>query len=297
MISGAVESFVLDEPHRPTSMVKSFGRAMVQPVTSARSVAWPTDRGNLYVGFSDEPAMRFRVEARDRIDAAPSFLAPDKVLAASVDGTVYCIHEGKGNILWRFSAGAPITVTPVGIGDAVYAITDRGSLFSLGANEGEERWMTGGIRGFLAGNDERIYCSDTAGNVAVIDVKTGSRLGTVVAGSLDQRFSNKQTDRIILGTSSGLLQCLHESRLHWPTVHTAMDPKRLQQAKAATPPPAGPVRAGWSCGRSVCRSWCRRPLCRTGARRSARSLCTGAGRRCPRSVCTLNTRFKVRSSK
>jgi hypothetical protein len=131
----------------------------------------------------------------------------------------------------------------------VYAITDRDSLFCVGANAGEERWMTSGIRGFLAGNDDRIYCTDSAGNIALIDVKTGSRIGTVIANGSDLRLNNQQTDRIIIGSSNGLLQCLHESRLHWPVVHAAMDPKRLQQAKAkaAAPPvaaaaaPAGPV--------------------------------------------------------
>jgi len=226
MLGGAVETYLLEEPRRPAAVYKSFGRAMVQPVTSPNSVAWPTDRGNLYVSFANQPTMRFRLEARDRINAAPSFLGPDKIFAASMDGYVYCLNEGKGNVVWRFTTGDSISRTPVGLGDAVYAITDGGTLYCIGAGDGVERWLTTGISGYLAGNDERIYCSDLAGNLAVVDVKTGSRLGSIAAGALDLKFLNTQTDRIIVGSSTGLLQCLRETRLRWPVVHAAAETKK-----------------------------------------------------------------------
>src|SRR5262249_14231771 len=54
MISGLVETFVLDDYKRPLATYKSYGRAMVQPVVSGESVAWPTDQGNLYVGLAHQ---------------------------------------------------------------------------------------------------------------------------------------------------------------------------------------------------------------------------------------------------
>ena len=42
MITGQMESFLLDDPKLPMATYKSFGRAMVQPVVARGSVAWPT---------------------------------------------------------------------------------------------------------------------------------------------------------------------------------------------------------------------------------------------------------------
>ena len=238
MIGGVMEQYQLED-HRLTPIIfKSFGRAMVQPVASANSVAWPTDRGNLYVSYANEASMRFRMEANNRISAAPSFLG-DKLFTASMDGYVYCVDEAKGSIHWRFATGDAISTTPVALGESVYAITESGTLYSIAASDGSEKWISAGIKSYLAANDERIYCADISGNIAVIDLKSGSRLATVSASRLDVKFLNQKTDRIIVGDSTGLLQCFRESRLHWPIVHEAIEPKKKAVPSLPTTPAPG----------------------------------------------------------
>jgi outer membrane protein assembly factor BamB len=236
MIGGQVETRLLEQPRHPAGLYKSFGRTMIQPVTSTNSVAWATDKGNLYVGLAHAPGIRFRMTATDAIEAAPAFLAPDKIFATSIDGYIYCIGENKGNILWRFSTGEPIAHSPIALGETVYAISSRGNMYAIDVVTAMERWITGGIDRYLAGNEKRLYCLDKRGNLTIIDAASGSRVGGIAAVPTDMAFLNRQTDRILLVSSTGLLQCLREASLPFPVVHYTIEP---QQKTTVTLPKAG----------------------------------------------------------
>jgi hypothetical protein len=213
-------------------------------------VAWPTDGGNLYVGLAREPGMRYRVQAKDAIASAPAFLPPNKVFAASLDGYLYCVSENRGNVLWRFTTGEPISHSPVALGSTVYVITDRGSMFAINADDGKERWIQGGVRSYVAGNAQRLYCLDRGGNLIILETGTGSRLGSIPVGQLDMPFINVETDRIILASSTGLVQCFREANLPWPVAHLRNEAPQssLPAVKTVTTPqPAGaapPAAAG-----------------------------------------------------
>lgn len=241
MIDGKVETFDLANPKRPVAIYKSFGRAMVQPVVSLNSVAWPTDGGNLYVGLAREAGMRYRMQAKDAINSAPAFLAPNKIFATSLDGYLYCVNEQRGNIMWRFTTGEPISHSPIALGNAAYAITERGNMFAINATDGKEIWVQSGIRGYVAGNDRRLYCLDLGGNLTILETATGSKLGTISLGQIDMPFLNVETDRIILASSTGLVQCFRESSRPWPVVHfrtEASQPAIPPVKNVTAPPPA-----------------------------------------------------------
>src|SRR5262245_4341988 len=224
MVSGQVESLLLDRPKQPAAIYKSFGRTVLQPVVSSNSVAWTTELGNLYVALGHAPGMRFRMKATDAINSSAAFLAPDKVFVNSIDGYIYCVGESKGNILWRFSTGEPLSHTPITLGNTVYTISERGNLFAIDVETATERWVAGGMSDYLAGNEKRLYCLDVRGNLAILDTASGTRVGTVPSVPADMPFLNPQTDRIFLVSSTGLLQCLHEVNLPWPLVHYQIEP-------------------------------------------------------------------------
>ena len=237
MINGSMETYVVDNPRRPR-VFRAFGRTVVQPVASGESVAWPTDQGKLYVGHARGGTLKYRVEARDSMVSAPTFMLPDKIIATSLDGYVYCIEENLGQILWRFTTGDPISQSPLVVGEQVYAVTEAGELYAISATDGSELWLTTGIRRLLAGNPERIYVADMTGNLVIIDAKSGARLGNVATTGLDLKFTNVLTDRLLLGTRTGLVQCIREHGLVYPVAH------QLQPAPATQPaaqPKAGPA--------------------------------------------------------
>jgi len=246
MLNGAMETYLIDQPKRPAAVFRSFGRAMTQPVVSPTSVAWPTDRGNLYVGNANVPDMRFRLEAKDSIDAAPAFLSPSLVFATSRDGYVYCFSETRGTIHWRFTTGEPISQSPVALEDTVYVISDRGNLYAINIEDATERWLVGGMRHYLAGTSQRLYCIDTEGNFVILDRATGGLVGALPVPTLDLHVMNIQTDRIFIGNMGGLLQCLRETGSHYPVIHFGEVKKRKAPAvlKPGQKPTEAPADAG-----------------------------------------------------
>jgi outer membrane protein assembly factor BamB len=233
MISGHLESLRLDDPKRPAAIYKSFGRITNQPVVSENSVAWTTDSGNLYVGVAHGTGIRYRMQAADAVAAPPAFLAPDKVLIASLDGYVYCVHELRGNILWRFTTGEPIAHPPVSHQELVFVISTRGNMFAIDASTAAERWVASGIRSFLAASDQRLYCLDVRGGLAILDAQSGSRLATAANLTSDLPLMNTQTDRLVLISGTGMVQCLREADRPFPQVHYLIEPP----AKVGRPTP------------------------------------------------------------
>jgi outer membrane protein assembly factor BamB len=237
MVDGHVEIFYIDEPRRPAANYQAIGRCLVQPVVFQDAVAWPSDRGNMYVGNSEVPGIRFRITAKDElgtpssIRSAPTFRAgiddePPLIYFASSDGYVYSADTLKGSIVNRFSAGEPISKTPVVVDDQVYVVTDNNTLFCIGADDAQERWFLSGMKSFLAANLDRVYCLDRSNRVIGIDANTGSPMGTVDVGTVDYAFLNTQSDRIYVATAGGVVQCLREARQHYPFIHGGMEPKK-----------------------------------------------------------------------
>ena len=58
-------------------------------------MAWPTDKGNLYVGSATSPNMRFRLEAGDTIDSAPAFLAPNLIRSEALSLLLASVRGGE----------------------------------------------------------------------------------------------------------------------------------------------------------------------------------------------------------
>ncbi|HJN08202.1 MAG TPA: PQQ-binding-like beta-propeller repeat protein [Pirellulaceae bacterium] len=241
MANGAVEAYELDDHRQPPWIYKSHGRAVVQPIWTGYSVAWPTDVGHLYVAEGNDAAIQFRLEANDSIVAQAAQLAPSRIVVASTDGYVYCIDEQNGNLVWRFSTGEPIIRSPVVVGDFVYVVTDENNLFRLSAADGLDEWTINGVSGILSVSGTRLYCLGRVGRMVIVDSASGSKLATLPTETLDVQYLNTLTDRVIVGTSAGIIQCLHEIQNHWPVIHA---PASEQPAKKATgKPAAGPAAA------------------------------------------------------
>jgi len=217
--TGSVEWYEIGETRTLPKISRSNGRVLIQPTVTPFSVMWPTDRGLLYVARTTH-AMRYRMEARKAIVSQAAYASPGKVLAASIDGSVYCLHETSGDELWRFSAGEPISNSPVPIGDSTYIVTDKGSMFCLDLEKGTEKWSAPQVQRLVSVSKDRLYCLGVTGRLAILDAKTGGRIAQTGTEAVGVSFyANAKTDRIIAATSTGLIQCLHETELQWPLVH------------------------------------------------------------------------------
>jgi outer membrane protein assembly factor BamB len=236
----ASEDLRLDQEQLRPVVCQSLGRTLVQPLVTRQTpdeewVAWPTDEGYLCVGFVNrhfhrQLELRYRLHTEAPIVSSPAYLPPDPavvgdsgvIFAASQDGFVHAIREKDGVHLWRFSTGDAINQAPVVIRYRVFVANQFGGLYNLDAKTGQDMWRgpSPGIMQLLAASRSRLYCTDRLGRLAILDARTGARLDTF---PLDEDYSlrpvNYWTDRLFLGTKTGLLMCLHEPDLTAPVVH------------------------------------------------------------------------------
>lgn len=240
------ESLRLRQDDAPKLACQSFGRIFVQPTILRENegevmVAWPTDRGFLFVARLDRRsedafALKYQLETDAGIAAAPAYLPPDPddpadtgiVFTASRDGVLHALREKDGTALWRFPTSEPIVESPVVLEGRVYFTTQPGGLYSLDAQTGAELWWAPQITKFVAASPARVYAADKLGRLLILDRKTGARLDSLDLALVPIKVTNALTDRIYLATETGLVQCLHEIELSEPVRHSG-------RAKAAEP--------------------------------------------------------------
>ncbi len=251
-----LESLRLQQDVKPPLACKSFGRAMVQPLITRETagdefVAWPTDRGYLFVGRinrvnEDYFEMMYKLETGADITARPTMLpaATDEpsdsaiIFAPSQDGFLHAINERKGISMWRFSTGEPMIEPAAPIADKVYVTTQLGGMYCLAVQTGQQLWWTPGIMRFIAAGKDRVYGEDSNGNIVVLHAQTGGRLDVISAAGLPIKMMNLQTDRLYLAAESGLVQCLHEIELAKPILHR---PKPAPKPAETKPQPKAPA--------------------------------------------------------
>lgn len=232
MANGTIEAYVIDDSRQPPWIFQSRGRAVVQPVIAGTGVAWPTDNGDLYVADANQTGIRYRLETNQSIVARPTALPPNRIGIVSTDGYVYCIHELSGGLVWRFSTGEAIVKPAVAIGDALFVVTEDDNLFRLSVETGMEQWWAPGVREVLSASQSRLYCLGDTGRLVIFDLQTGGRLGSLPTEQLDIQMVNYATDRIFLGSSTGMIQCLREVEAEWPTIRAGGLEEKPEQAKA-----------------------------------------------------------------
>jgi outer membrane protein assembly factor BamB len=257
-----LESMRLQQDLKPPLACQSFGRAMVQPLITRESageefVAWPTDRGYVFVGRIDRRRethfeMMYKLETAAEITASPTFLPPATedpadsgiIFAPSLDGFLHAIRERDGTSMWRFSTGEPVFEPAAPIADKVYVATQLGGMYCLAVTTGQQLWWTPGIMRFVAASKDRVYAEDRNGNIVILHSETGGRLDVIPAAGLPLKLMNLQTDRLYLAAESGLVQCLHEIEQKTPILHRPKPAPKTQELKPEAVTPTVPAQPG-----------------------------------------------------
>lgn len=246
MVGGKVEGYQLESSRAPAWSYKAAGQILVQPTITPRSVAFATDRGWMYVSRPDNPAVRFRLEARGSIVTPPAYRFP-MIYAASEDGYAYAMHETAGGTAWRFGAGMPIEQPLAAIGNAVYVSPERGGMYRLDATTGAEVWQARLANRFVAASATRVYTLDPNRRLTVVDERNGGVVGQIGStATVDLPIVNQETDRLYLADGEGLIQCIREIDAKYPVVHIVANPTEapIKKADAAAPGEAAPADAG-----------------------------------------------------
>jgi len=211
------------------------------PLVTNTSVLWTTTRGMVFGSRAKELDILFRFETGGPVLSTPAYLPP-LAFVASMDRYVYAIDELSALVKWRFSAGAPIGQSPIVIDDEVYAITDAGGMYALDSELGTQKWWAEDVTRFVSASGSRVYAADAFGRLLVLNAETGNRLAALNTQLLPQKVTNIETDRIYLGTETGVLQCVRETALVEPIRHRQPLVENAPSAEGAAPPAtAAPV--------------------------------------------------------
>jgi outer membrane protein assembly factor BamB len=231
MISGLMEAYDVQKGSKQKPWnYKSFGRVLVKPMITDRTVSWTTEKGYFYVADPEGLGIRYRVETRDAIHARPGYWTPN-LYACSSDGYVYAVDEASGRINWKFAIGDAIFNSPVAIDGKVFVVSEFSGMYCLDGKTAEQLWIAPRMTQFLAASPTRIYACDQFNRLAVLDAKSGNRLGTMPLDGTVLKLINDQTDRIILASEAGVMQCLREVELKSPVDHTPPPPATLAADK------------------------------------------------------------------
>jgi len=230
---------------------QSWGQATAAPIVVRQNdeedrVAWPTDRGILFVGgvtLTDPRTfpMLYRMSTSGGIVGQPSYLPPHPQIAAdtgviilsSRDGFVYAAREKDGSPMWRFPTGEPILQPAVALDTRIYASVQTGGLYCLDAQKGTQLWWTPQIKKVVAASKSRLYASDKLGQLQLLDLRNGARLATLATQDFPLQLTNTETDRIYLASAEGLIQCLREIDLVQPYRHNVATPVTPKDEKPA----------------------------------------------------------------
>lgn len=228
----------LSHGYQPPLSVQGAGRSLWPPVVVPFSDDWTyclwvsqavgNRDGYLNIGIlerqvKDSFYVKNRMTAPLGFAAAPAYVLPNPktvgdrglVIAAGLDGFVSGITiEGKLN--WKFSTGGSVLHSPVVIDDRVFVCTTNDGMFCLDARDGREIWWAAGVVQFLAAGKSYVYVADQSRRLLALDAQTGQRHATLLYGDFSVSPANNRNDRLLLISSRGLVQCLHEAQLQEP---------------------------------------------------------------------------------
>jgi len=231
--NGHIETYAINDLKAGVTYVTSSGRNELPPVVSGQRVAWISDKGTVHITLPDGVTPKFEVDLGGPATAQVAVHAPF-VFAANSDGYLFCIRETEGAVLWSFATGSPIRHAPVAVRDVVYVLPEDAGVYCISAADGHEEWVNANPRQLLAASPTKVYTVDRWNRMLVLDGKAGGTLDTIPLPTDVRPLTNPQTDRILLSSDTGMLQCLHETVMSEPAYYTT--PKIALPPKPVPPP-------------------------------------------------------------
>jgi outer membrane protein assembly factor BamB len=233
MLNGQLQTYQFGPgaPRWP-SVYRSKGVVRFPPTAVGALVLWPTDAGMISAIDPAGPGAQFRLQLDDPIAGPLVYAPPRQILAVTRAGYLYSFDAKTGGVMWRYSSGN-MTAEPASVvNDTVFVASREAGMRAVATATGEEKWWAQGVNHFIAATKDRIYASTGANVLMVLDAQTGKVVAELALRPKDRAFVNNQTDRLYIGTDTGLLQCLRQLDAYWPTVHVTGGELAAEEAAA-----------------------------------------------------------------
>jgi hypothetical protein len=249
LLDGRIIGYALDDsPPVATNynafpwFYQSVGHATLPPIVTPDGLVWTTSSGNLYLANVSNPEIRYKIETRGPFAGTPSYF-DHSIFAVSTQGKLYAIDESNGTFHWKFVMGYPTQSPAVVIEDRVYSTSDEPALFSLERTTGVLAWKLSGIHQFAMATSQHVYGLDFSNRLVTLQKQNGAPLSRLQLNPDIRVVLNDQSDRLLLISNTGTVQCFHELGATQPTYygnqppHVAED-KPQPPANQPPPPPA-----------------------------------------------------------
>ncbi len=240
LVLGPIEVYPLNIPAEKVpypQYMASGGRVIGYPVAYGETFVWATDTSRLRGHQFAETGIDFSVRVPGGTSTGVEVFPP-YLYVGTESGFVFAYDALRGRDAWEFAAGSPIRRRPITNGAAVYVLPMDGGMFSLRPDTGQQQWFAPDPTRFVSATPDRVYSFDRYGWLVINDAKTGARLGAMQIPRELKSLANDQTDRLVLYTDDGLIQCLHEAQRETPF------DLRSAEAEGETPPGAASASGG-----------------------------------------------------
>ena len=245
MFDGRVEDFSIYYPKRSTRAMSSNGRIFGDVIESGGVIGWTTDNG--FLNFAEAGEVTGGRAVRSRIQAEGTMRTPPRAshrslkaakrntvqfFVGSSDGVIHSVDGYNGRLVWQFPIGEEMNQPIRPFGDDVFAVSEESTLYNIDRDSGLQKWKTENVNRIIGATKTKLLVSDMAGNLRSMDRKTGGLVATLQTKDFEILAENNLTDRLLIGTKSGVLQCLKEIGADKPMFHIPINTKKVQlQAK------------------------------------------------------------------
>lgn len=189
--SGTETLFAMDLNESKRLWTATPGPVETSPLVNDRFVYVTTLNGTLCCldKKAGSEVWVFRTKGREERKPIRSSPATDgkAVFFGGDDGYVYAVDAMKGELQWKYKAGASIFATPVTIAGSVIVGSLDGNLYCLGAANGDLRWKfrTGSkVYGPVSATDRSVFFGSADGICRAVDLGTGNERWRFVARSV-----------------------------------------------------------------------------------------------------------------
>jgi outer membrane protein assembly factor BamB len=153
------------------------GAVKTQPLPAEHMVVLGSTDGRVYVCMKDERTSLYRFRSAGPIGAGFGAYGTRTLLIPSEDDNLYAIDLLTSDLLWTFPSGSPIEQAPLVAGEDIFVINQAGNLSVLDPKTGSPRWTTptqGGRLLTLGGS--KVYLRSVNYDLFVVDRATGRML-------------------------------------------------------------------------------------------------------------------------
>jgi outer membrane protein assembly factor BamB len=188
------------------------------PIVLDDRVAIISSAGTVYALPHDSRRLFYRFYTQAK-NSAPLATLGSLLYVATTDYDLFAIELHDGRMKWRFPSGFPIHAKPIPFVDHVYVTPLGAGLYCLSNENGRVQWFNPHATRVIAVSQSHVYAADRINNFLILSRQDGHELASWLAPAFTISTDNQFTDRIYIGTETGLLVCLREPQNVTPYQH------------------------------------------------------------------------------